>query len=109
MSLLPKKSRGKAKRYARPADQAALRELDLFAENTGELYAQKKAILANIKRRREKGTYDPAKAPKLWMYWVDAAARRYQKEFGSGSPVFDKPTREALAQELARRYASGEE
>lgn len=103
------------RRYGRsrsgPVDEHALTELDLYIENTSELYNQKKSILANIRRRIAKGTYDPALAPKLWLYWVDAGARRYVKEFGSGriDSVFNKATREALATELARRYSRGEE
>jgi len=105
--------RGLRKRHGRsrsgPIDEIAARELDLYAENTWELYNQKKSILANVRRRVAKGTYDPALAPKLWMYWVDAAAKRYTREFGSGSPIFNKATREHLARELANRYRTGEE
>ena len=108
--------RGRAlrRRYGRAGragvvDDTALRELDLYAENTSELYNQKKSILANIQRRIAKGTYDHSLAPKLWGYWVTAAAKRYQKEFGSGSPIFSKATKDALAQDLANRYRTGEE
>jgi hypothetical protein len=101
------------KRYGRAGrgvvDEHAKNELDLYAENTSELYNQKKAILAAIKKRIDKGTYDHSLAPKLWGYWVTEAARRYQKEFGSGSPIFSKATRDALAVELADRYRTGEE
>jgi len=90
-------------------DEHAAHELDVYAENTSELYAQKKSILANIARRHKSGTYDHAKAPKLWMYLVDAAARRYRKEFGGGPETFNKVTREAVARELADRYRSGQE
>ena len=65
-----------------------------------------------MRRRRKKGTYDPQIAPKLWMYWVDAGARQYMREFkmhGSIDTAFNKATREALAKELAKRYASGED
>jgi hypothetical protein len=91
----------------RVVDRRVVEELDLFAENTGELYNQKKSILANIARRRKNGTYDPKKAPKLWMYWVDSASKQYRKEFPG--TTFDKPTREALAKELAKRYSKGRE
>ncbi len=102
------------RRYGRassgPVDDDAAHELDLYAENTSELYNQKKSILANIKRKIASGKYDHSLAPKLWMYWVDAAARRYTKEFGSGgSVIFNKATREHLAKELADRYRTGEE
>ena len=93
-------------------DRTALEELDLFAENTSELYNQKKSILANIQRRLKNGTYSHALAPQLWMYWVDAAAKRYGKEFGTSSRVdaiFNRPTRLALAKRLADRYKSGHE
>jgi hypothetical protein len=90
-------------------NEHAKNELDLYAENTQELYSQKKLILANIQRRIAKGTYDHTLAPKLWGYWVTAAAQRYRKEFGSDSPIFNKATRDALAKELADRYRTGEE
>lgn len=121
LQLGPRKRSGRAlrRRYGRSGrggevDQTALTELDLYAENTSELYNQKKSILANIKRRLGKGTYDHSLAPKLWMYWVDAAAKRYVKEFGDGpkariDSIFNKATREALAKELADRYRTGEE
>ena len=90
-------------------DEHALNELDLYAENTSELYNQKKSILANIQRKIKSGKYDHNLAPKLWMYWVDAASKRYRKEFGGGPETFNKATREALAKELADRYRTGEE
>lgn len=104
-------------RYGRarsgPVDEHAQTELDLYAENTFELYNQKESILANLQRKAKKGTYDHAKAAKLWMYWVDAAAKRYVKEFDAPGAridtVFNKATREALARELADRYRNGEE
>jgi hypothetical protein len=106
-------SRALRRRYGRavsgPVDEDAAIELELYAENTSELYNQKKSILANIQRKLKSGRYDHSLAPKLWMYWVDTAAKRYQKEFGSGSPIFNKNTRMAVAKELADRYKSGEE
>ena len=110
------KRRALKRRYGRsasgPVDTTAADELDLYAENTSELYNQKQSILANIRRKIASGKYNHALAPKLWMYWVDAAAKRYVKEFGSGgniSTVFNKATREHLAHELANRYRNGEE
>jgi hypothetical protein len=100
------------RRYGRaksgPVDETAARELDIYIENTSELYAQKKAIIANIQRKLKSGKYDHALAPKLWMYWVDAGAKRYVKEFGAPGDkidsIFDKATRHAVAKELADRY-----
>lgn len=104
-----RKRYGRARGTGGEVDAHALNELDLYAENTSELYNQKKSILANIARRIKSGTYDHALAPKLWAYWVTEAAKRYQKEFGSDSPIFSKATRDALAKELADRYRTGEE
>jgi hypothetical protein len=106
--------RGRAlrRRYGRAGrggvvDQHMVEELDLYAENESALYNQKKSILANIARRVKKGAYDHSKAPKLWGYWVTAAAKKYQHD--SPGVVFNKATRDALAVELADRYRSGEE
>jgi hypothetical protein len=102
-------------RYGRavsgPVDEHALNELDLYAENTSELYNQKKSILANLAKKAAKGVYDPKLAAKLWLYWVDAAAKMYKKEFPAAnfSGMFNKATREKLASELADRYPRGEE
>ena len=74
------------------------RELVLYTENTGELYNQKKSILENVRRRVRNGTYDHAKAPALWQYWVDAGAKRYRKEFGTpGAPIFPLVVRKEAA------------
>ena len=91
--------------FASPAsagDAHAADELRLYAENEVRLYPQKQSILKNVARRLKNGTYDATLAPKLWMYWVDNAARMYEREFGSGgAKIFDKATREMLARELA--------
>jgi hypothetical protein len=92
--------------HREPVDEQALEELDLYANNTSELYPQKQAILRNIQRRIKNGTYDPSLAPKLWLYWVDNAAKMYASEFAERrewSRIFSPATREALAKRLARR------
>lgn len=38
------------------------RELDLYAENTSELYGQFKSIIANLQRKIKSGKYDASKA-----------------------------------------------
>ena len=79
-------------------DEHSVRELDLFAENTSEIYSQFKSIIANVTRRIDKGTYDAALAPKLWRYWYDEAARRYKREFGY---QFPPAVRQAAADQRA--------
>lgn len=60
-------------------------ELVLFAENEHTLANQYTSIVNNLRRRIAKGTYDPEKAPLLWKYWFDAAAREYTRQFGTPS------------------------
>lgn len=79
---------GAGRRHSQPVDETALRELDLYAENTGEIYPQKQAIIANLMKKKAKGKYDPA--------------RRYQKDF-------NRATKDALAAQLAKRYENGED
>lgn len=86
-------------------------ELILFADNEVKLYPQKLAIIRNINRRLKKGTYDPAKAPKLWKYWFDAAAQEYTRQFDTPSAkngsygCFNAATRMACAQWYTTEHA----
>jgi hypothetical protein len=95
-----------SQRTRAPVDEHAAHELDLYIENTSELYPQKLAILENLKKKIARQKYDTSLAWKIWMYWVDAGARRYVKEFGSGTidTIFNKPTREKVAKDLAKEY-----
>lgn len=89
-------------------DEVALRELDLYISNTYELVAAPnsigKSIDTNLRRKLEKGTYEPALAPKAWLHLADEGAKRYTREFGSDSPIFNAATRRALAESLARAW-----
>ncbi len=85
-------------------DESAVRELDRYAENTSELHGQYKSIIANLKRKIAKGTYDPALAPKLWRYWYDAASKAYNREgwqWSASAHAFDTATRQACAEQRA--------
>ncbi len=77
-------------------------ELALYIDNDGQLYPQKKAIIENMKRKIERGEYDPALAVKGWMHWVDAGAKKYCKEFGCEIiRTFPIAVRTAVAQDVA--------
>lgn len=85
-----------------PIDEHAVTELRLYAENESAIYPQHQAIVENIKRKMARGVYDPGRAPALWGYWVDAAARRYIKEFGGDlKTTFPPAVRRAVATEVA--------
>lgn len=85
-------------------DEDAKTELELYMDNEGRLYNQKKSILANIMRKMKAGKYDHRLAPKLWMYWVDEGAKMYVREFGGDvKTMFAKDLRESLAKDIADR------
>lgn len=89
-------------------DQNALRELELYMENDYQIYRQLLAIEHNLAKKQKSGKYDHKLAPRLWQYAVDAAAKKYVKEFGgSVQNNFPKQTREALAKKLADDYLQG--
>ncbi len=84
-------------------DDTAMTELKLYMENEGKLYPQFKSIITNIKRKIKSGKYDAHKAPKLWLYWVDAGAKMYCKEFGCNiRTMFPKYKREWVAAQMAK-------
>jgi hypothetical protein len=88
-------------------DQDAARELELYAENEYKLYNQKKSIVSNLIKKHKKGKYDAKLAPKLWGYWVEAAAKLYAKEFSRPAEwnlLFSKATRDWLAKDLEESY-----
>ena len=60
-------------------------ELILWVENSQALQNQRESIIKNVIRRINNGTYDPAKAPRLWQYLMESAAKDYTKEFGTGT------------------------
>lgn len=86
-------------------DPDAMRELELYINNTSELYNQFKSIIKNIQRKIASNKYDHSLAPKLWGYWVEVGAKSYIKEFGSlgdrMQDMFPKKDRMILAQKLA--------
>jgi len=97
------------KRKCNPESQEA-RELLLFAVNDGDLYRQRiTPIIANVKKKIKKGTYDATLALKLWRYAADAAATKYTKEFdtphrGSSFGIFTVPMRNEVAALMQAYY-----
>ena len=87
-------------RRAAPADDHAVTELVLYAENTGSIY--ERYILPTIKSlatKLSKETYDKDRAVDAFVYVADAAAKQYNAEFGSGQGYgpFTVATRRAAA------------
>lgn len=80
-----------------PADPTAARELELYIDNDADLYRQQFIpIVKNLMLKRRRGVYDRELAVKLFMYLMDAGAKKYLKEFGTGGKidtVFNRNTR----------------
>jgi hypothetical protein len=68
-------------------EHTAAHELVMYADNDSQLYkSSHQPIIANLKKKVKKGTYDHDKATKLWGYHADRAAQKYAKEHGDGTP-----------------------
>ena len=77
-------------------------ELALYIDNDGGLYPQKKSIIENMKRKVERGQYDSILAVKGWLYWVNAGAAKYCKEFHCDIiRTFPIAVRTAVARDVA--------
>jgi len=90
-------------------DFEAARDLELYAENDGELYAGIiRATVANMARKIRRGCYDAEKAVKAWEYVAEAAAKKYAREFaraGEWCAMFTPATRRECARALLERFA----
>ena len=90
------------------ADEHASRELELFIDNDADLYRQQTVpIMKNLVRKIKAGKYDSFKAVKLWGYLMEAGAKKYAKEFSTGTDwnvLFSKATRDATALRYARQF-----
>ena len=94
-------------KIARPPDEVAVRELELFIDNDRDIYRRRLEFEKSAARKMCRGKYDAAKSPKLWRYLADEAAREYGRQFSvPGAPIFGVPDREATAVGLARDFES---
>ena len=81
-------------------------ELVMYAQNDGQLYQQRiKPILKKMVTKKGQGKLDKKLLPKLMMYLVDDAAKKYTKEMGSPgqkwNDMFPKKVRKIAAHKLA--------
>lgn len=86
-------------------DESKVEALVLFADNTGELYDEKKRIIAKAAAWMAEGRYDPARAPNLWIAWIDRAAKMYGREFPDEPHNFSRAERLAAARQVADHEA----
>jgi len=88
----------------------AARELELFAENDGQLYQQSGVpIMKNLSKKFKKGTYDPELGVKLWKYHADSAAKAYSQEHSTGDDwktMFTPAVRMEMARSMEASWRS---
>lgn len=78
------------------------RELFLYATNDGDLYRSMiSPIIANLKRKAEKGVYDAEKAVDAFYPVATEASRHYNRDFGYSFSVTDRFT---VAVDMADYY-----
>lgn len=92
-------------------DGAAAQELYLYITNTSELYgpsSQGEMIEKRYAALWKRNQFDTTKAVKGYSYLVNAAAKKYVKEFGDGGTpyhvMFNAPTRRAVADQLTKDF-----
>jgi len=90
-----------------PSDPDAVREIELFIENDGDLYRQQTyPILKNLTKKYVKGTFKVEPAAKLFRYLIDNGMKKYHKEFGSRSSkwyeLLSTSDRQYLAMQMAK-------
>jgi len=99
------------------ADRHAAEELVMYIENTSDLSldgpaGQGRSVLLNALRKWRKGTYDSARAVKLFEYLTESGAKRYAKEFASERDwhnMFNVATRREAARQLEESFRSAVE
>jgi len=102
--------------YNSDLDLVGLRELQLYIDNDSTIYRQLTSIYKNLIRKKKNGTYKHELAPKLFMYVVEAAAKKYTRDYSSKDTkwheLFPTNLRKALSEEMAddfdENYKTGE-
>lgn len=86
-------------------DNTAVRELQLYIENDGNIYRQRiKPIIRNLASKMKKGSFDEKLAVKAFIYAVEDGQKAYNKEFGSGSMNLNRDSKTATAEKLLEKY-----
>ena len=83
-------------------------ELLLFLDNHEPLYRQKLVIFRALARKKDRGLYNPALAPKAFAALLTTAAKTYLREFGSPgdrwNAIFPTNARHAAADACAAEF-----
>jgi len=85
-------------------------DVELFAENDGNLYRQRYIpIIKNLKKKKDKGTFNEELAATLWKYYWEDADKRYQKQIMERQPkgyVLSVKDRQLLSAKMANWVGS---
>lgn len=84
------------------SDEQAVRELDIHKMNDQQLYNMQTAIVKNLEKKRDKGTYNKAGGVLAFKNLADQTAKSYQKTYGGGK--FDTVDRNVLAIRLEKQF-----
>ena len=99
----------RSERASQTVDKHSAEDLELYAENTAEVYERFiTPVVKNLRRKVKKGIYDEDKALIAWQNVIDEAAKMYDKEQGSGKgslTMFNKATRNEAAKGLMERMS----
>ena len=91
-------------------NSSAADELLIYIENDGDLHRQRfLPIVKNLVRKQKADIYDHFLAIKLFLYLVDAGAKKFVQEFDYGqiwNKVFPKNIRIEVAKELTKVFES---
>jgi len=87
-------------------DKDMAREISLYADSDADLYRQsRRPILINLSNKYKKGTFKVDLASKLWVYYIENALKKYQKEFGSKNQSWSTLMKPSDRKLLAMEYA----
>ena len=88
-------------------------ELTLYLDNEEPLYRQKLIIFRALAKKKDRGKYNSALAPKAFVQLMIAAAKKYVREFGAPgdrwnvifSPIDRRQAASHYAEEFVEWYA----
>jgi len=88
-------------------------ELTLYLDNEEPLYRQKMLIFRALAKKKDRGKYNPALAPKAFAGLMGVAAKKYIREFGGPgdrwniifSPIDRRQAASHYAEEFLDWYA----
>jgi hypothetical protein len=89
-------------------DDSVAVELTSYIDNTGTAYEDKMRLFAKLLRFVRKGTYDHGRAPEMFDFLVEHAAKSWHREFsskeGNWYSTFPQSVRQITKQRLADEF-----